>query len=124
MGTPGPATVRFCPSRVEGHEGVVEVEISTSGVTLVTDTERRDLPWETLGRAEGWIERFMRTLVGGRKRLGERNFFADPGDRFFRFHAEPPITIYMPREDTPDGSTFRKVRQFLDDLGYETADLG
>ncbi len=102
--------LRFVPSAVEGLAGVREV--------LVT-RERLEL---RVG--DRWIRHELASFASARPRhrghIGQRDRFqARP---YFRFFAEPPLTIYMPAGSA--GETFDALRELIDAGGYATVDLG
>jgi hypothetical protein len=59
-------------------------------------------------------------------RVGERHWFHDPPDRFFRFFTTPPITVYMPDESGVEyeATVFRRLQDVIAAGGFTTHDLG
>lgn len=119
-------SVRFVPSRVEGqaYRSVAWVEIFGDRLVLAeNDATSRTIWLENLAPRRAGLRRFLDTVRRLPRRVGERDWFASPPDRFFRFATTPPTTIYMPVDDS-EGATFARIREILRTGGFDTADLG
>ncbi len=130
MAPTGPTELRFVPSRAEGLPDVREVvvfsdrlEVNTAGewVTfLFVDMARWPKPtafWRWMyrcGRPPKWLP------------VGERDWFHEPPNRFFRFFTDPPLILYMP-VDEPEGyseGNFSRAQRVMQRGGFQTWDLG
>jgi hypothetical protein len=58
--------------------------------------------------------------------VGDRDWFHDPPDRFFRFFTTPPVTVYMPNESGVEyeHTCFRRLQDVIAEGGFITHDLG
>lgn len=125
-----PACVSFVPSRVEGIDGVTEVTVFRDRLELQTVRERLTFRFGDIGRRQepGVVSALKRCfLVRPYPRMiADRNWFLAPPDRYFKFYTNPPITVYMPADDTWEyvGSCFLKIQQVVRSGGFETFDLG
>jgi len=59
-------------------------------------------------------------------KVGERDWFHPPSERYFRFFTNPRITLYMPDEPRKAyaGTLFHRVEDRLREGGFGTWDLG
>lgn len=86
--------------------------------------------FRTIGKLqESRIVHWLKRLGGMPPRaviVGERDWFHPPQDRYFRFYTSPPMTVYMPSDETVgyEESVFFRVQTVIRCGGYETFDLG
>jgi hypothetical protein len=125
-----PSSVSFVPSRVEGMDDVSEVTVLPDRLELTTPSGVTVYHFGRFGRSQEPVvaSGFWRFLLTRQppKLVAERDYFHNPPDRFFRFYTEPPITIFMPVDDTKDylNTCFFKIQQVIRSGGFETFDLG
>ena len=120
----------FVPSRVEGLPDVTEVgvypdrlELLSAGnwvifrLEAIAEWPRPRMLWRLLYRL-GWRPRWLP--------VGERDWFHDPPNRFFRFFTSPPVVVYMPDEAGVDywKTVFRRAQTVMLKGGFHTWDLG
>jgi hypothetical protein len=126
------ASLRFVPSAVEGLPSVTEVAVFPDRLELLSEGKRIVIRFLDIARwhRRGWLYRPLARLgwgVRGWPSVADRDWFHPPSGRFFRFFAEPPVTLYMPDEppDTSYGQTmFRRVQEVMAAGGFGTFDLG
>ena len=123
--------LHFVPSRVEGLPDVTSVTVFPDRIELVSagrvvthrfaDIARWPSPrllWKLLCR------------IGLRPRwlpVGDRDWFHEPADMFFRFYTVPRLKVYMPRDESKDGhgsSYFARMEDVIKQGGFDTWDLG
>lgn len=86
--------------------------------------------FDTFGRSqEPVVASGFRRFLPARpspKLVADRDRFHNPPDRFFRFYTEPPITVFMPVDETNEylNTCFFKIQQVMRSGGFETFDLG
>jgi hypothetical protein len=121
---------RFVPSRVEGVTEVSEVVVHPDRLELVHSTTRRVIHLIDIARWP-WPKQFWRVIhtIGIRPKwlpVADRDWFHVPRDRFFRFYTSPPITIFMPADETAEygPSHFLRIQQVFLAAGFHTFDLG
>jgi hypothetical protein len=58
--------------------------------------------------------------------IGARDWFHQPPERFIRFYTQPPITVYMLKDDAEDyaPSCCYRIHEVLLAGGYATRDSG
>ncbi|QDU73585.1 hypothetical protein Pan97_05610 [Bremerella volcania] len=122
--------ITFTPSRVDGMTEVSSVTVWPNKLEVETADGTQEFRFEEIGKIqESEIMRFMRRL-GGAKPFGmlvaDRDWFHPPKDRYFRFYTDPPMTVYMPTNDSEDyeESVFFRVQAVIRCGGYETYDMG
>ncbi len=125
-----PSSVTFVPSRVDGVGGVTDATVFPDRVELTTSSGAKVYRFGTFGHSQApvvvsWIWRFLPSQPPP-KLVADRDWFHKPADRFFRFYTEPPITIFMPVDDTKDylNTRFFKIQQVIRSGGFETFDFG
>ena len=124
--------LRFIPSRVEGLPGVTVVAVFPDRIELTSDdnpllTHRfvdiarwphPRLTWRLLfrlGLRPKWLP------------VADRDWFHEPADMFFEFYTNPPLKVFMPRDEVKDpynASHFVRLQQVLGEGGFQTVDLG
>ncbi len=121
--------VRFAPSRVEGLDDVTEVVVSSTHLDLLRGGSWHRVALRDVARAShGGFRRLLHRLSPLRwpLRVGERDWFHPPTERFFRWYTSPPLTTYMPADEgkEPAASLFPRLRAVLSEGGFYTFDLG
>jgi hypothetical protein len=125
------AELRFIPSRVEGLPGVTEVAVFPDRIELksanrlvthrfvdIARWPRPRLMWRLLSRLglrPKWLP------------VGDRDWFHEPADMFVEFYTDPPLKVFMPRDEVKDpyhASHFVRLQQVLGEGGFHTFDLG
>ena len=123
-----PLSVSFRPSRVEGIEGVTEVQVSRAHLDLLVAGVWLRLPFRAFrSPREGRVVGAFRRLLGRTPRLvGERDWFHPAGEKFFRWYTSPPITTFLPASGDQDWSKslFLRVQEVLWAGNCGTFDLG
>jgi len=125
-----PFKITFIPSRVDWTGAVYEVTVWPFRLDVETPDGTQEFSFQRIGKIqESGIMRFMRWL-GGAKPWGmlvaDRDWFQAPPDRYFRFYTDPPMTVYMPEDDTLnyEESVFFRVQAVILAGGYESYDVG
>ena len=117
--------LRFVPSRVDGPPSVTEVAAFPDRLELLSEGRWGVIRLDDIAEwpRPRWLWRLRRPRF---LPVGERNWFRDPPDRFFRFFTKPLITVYMPDEKGVEyGATcFRRLQDVLAEGGFTTHDLG
>jgi hypothetical protein len=117
--------LRFVPSRVDGLPSVTEVAVFPDRLELRSEGRWVVIRLDDIAQwpPPRWLWRLRRPRF---LPVGERNWFRDPPDRFFRFFTRPPITVYMPDgKGVEYGDTcFRRLKEVLTEGGFSTHDLG
>lgn len=122
--------ITFTPSRVDWITEVHSVTIWPNCLGVETADGGQKFRFEEIGRIqESGIMRFMRWLSGSRPfgmLVADRDWFHPPQNRFFRFYTDPPMTVYMPSNETVgyEDSFFFRIQAVIGCGGYETFDLG
>jgi hypothetical protein len=121
--------VRFTPSRVEGLSHITEIAVYCNRIEFYSDREPEIIYFEEIAKPAGSsFSRVINRLFGGHNLLmiGERDWFHEPKDRFFRIFTEPQITFYMPVNDTSDygNCCFTRILNIILSARYSTWDLG
>jgi hypothetical protein len=128
--SPQDHTLRFVPTRVGGVADVTEVAVFPDRLELVSDEKRLSFPYCDMARwpQPRWLWRLL-SWIGirpGWLPIGERDWFHPPNERYIRFYATPPMTIYIP--DDPHTvyhlTLFRRIQNMIAAGGYSTFDLG
>ena len=119
----------FVPSRVDGLYDVNGVTIHPDRIVFDLPDSARTFLFRNLGHSVGSaIERFADIVRFRRpwRIVGERDWFHPPPDRFFRFHTDPQITVYMPDDDVREygPSVFCRIQQIWRSGRVDTFDLG
>ena len=121
--------VRFTPSKVEGLSNVTEIVVYCDRIEFYSTGEPEIIYFQEIAKPTGSL--FLRVINRlFRKQnllmIGERDWFHDPKDRFFRIFTEPQITFCMPVDDTSDfgNCCFSRIRDTISNGGYSTWDLG
>ncbi|MEM7228139.1 MAG: hypothetical protein AAF432_04910 [Planctomycetota bacterium] len=133
-------SITYRPSRVEGIEGVSSVTIypdrleldATNGVVCLRfiDMARWPSPrwyWRLIWRLRLPLRMRRFSFLCTDVVVGDRDWFHDGPDMYFRFDAEPPITIYMPDDETKEsyGEThFVRTQEIMSKGRFMTFDLG
>lgn len=122
------APIQFAPSRVEGLPAVTRVVVHPDRLEIESEGTWRTSPFARMGRPRTVVGKLFR-LVGirvGPYLIGARDWFHAPRDRFLRFDASPPLTVFLP--DTPDEESralYIQIRDCIHSSGrYATDDLG
>jgi len=122
-------TVRFCPSHVEGLEGVGEVAIHVDRLEVNVDGQWRSFRFADIGRRqESALASYLRRLCGGKalpRLVGERDWCRPPRERFFRWYTDPPLTMFMPEDEGEAYSSgyFPLIHAVLQTGAFSTIDL-
>jgi hypothetical protein len=123
--------LQFVPSRVEGLADVSSVTVFSDRVELVSaksvvthrfaDIARWPSPaplWKflyRLGIKPRWLP------------VADADWFHEPADMFFAFYTNPPLKVFMPRDESKENyiaSYFVRVQQLIRRGGFHTCDLG
>ena len=121
---------RFVPSLVGGLAGVTEVVVRPARIEL-----RSAGRWVVVRLAD--IARWPRPVrvrrllarVGWHPRpllVADREWSGPPAGRFFRFYADPRVTVCMPADEPAGlgGSCFARVQEVMRVGGFHTFNLG
>jgi hypothetical protein len=116
-------SVRFVPSRVQGVDGVREVEVHPDRLELHTDQGLRVLPLADFAAAMSTGQK-LKGLVGlaEPRMVGVRDWFCAPAERYFRFAADPALIICMPEQNSDE--IWTAIRETMAAGGFDTLDLG
>ena len=125
-----PDSLRFMPSRAEGLPDVQEVVVHPDRIEV--ETEGR---WVTFAFADIARPQEFRAISLLKRMVGkppwphlvaDRDWFHPPKDRFFLWYADPPLTTYMPEDETLDYDTsyFARIKRMVESGGFATYDLG
>ena len=130
MATGTEISLRFTPSRVEGVAAIAEVAVFTDRLELLSEGEPAVVRFLDIARWDrhAWLWRPLAHLgwIRGNPCVADRDWFHPPVDRFFRFYAEPAITVFMPDEtgvQYPQTKFFR-TQAVIWAGGFTTYDLG
>jgi hypothetical protein len=123
-------SLRFRPARVEGLDGVAEVEVFPDRLEVLANGERCIIRFDDIAQwpRPRWFWRLV-ARCGWRPSwlpVGERDWFRPPPERFFPFFTTPRITIFLP-DDPEEGygrTLFRRAQVVMSKGGYSTIDLG
>lgn len=121
-------SVRFRPSRVEGLAQVTCVVVHADRLEVESAGAWLTFPYWEMGRPQTLFGRLLHPLGVrvGRYVIGARDWFHAPRDRFFRFDASRPLTVFLP--DMPDDEgrrLFIEIRECIHSSArYVTDDLG
>ena len=124
------ATVRFRPSRAEGLPDVREVVVCPDRLEVNSRGRWIVFPFVTIGRPrERAVVCFLKRLAGVRpspRLVGERDWCYPPQDRFFTWYTDPPLTTFMPEDESKGyaSSLFPRIHAVLDSGGFWTFDRG
>ncbi|MGL4465450.1 MAG: hypothetical protein ACRC1K_25140 [Planctomycetia bacterium] len=124
--------LRFAPSAVEGLPGVTEAVVHPDRLELLSEGKWVVVRFVDVARWHrlGWLYQPLARLgfgVRGWPLVADRDWFHPPADRFFQFHTDPPITVYLcdePSETNYGQTLFRRVQDVLAVGGFSTFDLG
>src|SRR5262245_32687739 len=103
MATAADDSLRFVPSTVEGLSGVTEGAVCPDRLALLSEGKWVIIRFLDIARWHrgGWLYRPLARLglrVRGEPSVADRDWFHPPSGRFFRFYANPAVTVYMPDE--------------------------
>jgi hypothetical protein len=122
--------VRFVPSRVDGLPNVSVSVVYPDRLELQSAGGWAVFRFDDIAEwpCPAWLWRLF-ARIGWRPSpllVGERDWFHEPSERFFRFFTWPRLTIYMPDEPgIAYGSTvFRQIEEIIGRGGFNTWDLG
>jgi hypothetical protein len=121
--------VVFVPSRIDGMASSNTVAIRRDRLEIITPAGVVVHMFEDFARwpqpVALWRVLFRLGYRMSRLDIGDRDWFHDPPDRYFRFYTSPPTTICMPDDAADDAaSTFSRVRDVMERGGFTTRDLG
>ncbi len=122
--------LRFVPFRVDGVRDVIEAAVYPDRLELVSGGNRVSFPFRDMAHwpQPRWLWRLLSAfgIRPGWLPIGERDWFHPANERFIRFYAAPPMTIYIP--DDPHTvyhlTLFRRIQDVIAKGGYSTFDLG
>src|SRR5437867_76829 len=103
MAAAAEASLRFVPSAVDGLPSVTEVAVFPDRLELLSEGKWVLIRFLDIARWNrcGWFYRPLARLGWGVRAwpsVGDRDWFHPPSARFFRFFAEPAVTVYLPDE--------------------------
>lgn len=122
--------VEFLPTKCEGIAGVSKVEVYPDRLVLLS--KGREVEFCFSSAAQWPKPVFLSKLLS---KIGlwpsflpvaDRDWFNEPGSRYFEFYTSPRIRVYIPDTEEMDyGETlFFKVREVIESGRYSSVDLG
>lgn len=124
----GLACVKFIPSKVEGLRNVKSVAIHPQKIEIETESEAICFEFQNLVKLSR-PKRFWRLMqklgLHSNFYVGEKYFEYPPHKRFFIFHTDPQIKVFMPLDEPENWikGSYGKSQFMMKRGGYALMDM-